>query len=113
MTLSGVVFVEEELEVERTALRWPRAALRSSDKEGSPGSAALGACEEFAGHGRADVRRSRPRFPRWGALEQMLLAVSPRCYARSLKPPEEIEVRGVSKSAVMSDEVGLRSTSAR
>jgi transposase-like protein len=35
------------------------------------------------------------------AVEQMVLGVSTRCYARSLEPlPEAVAVRGISKSAV-------------
>ena len=43
--------------------------------------------------------RSTPLDER--AFEQMVLGVSTRRYTRSLEPlPEEIEVRGISKSAI-------------
>ena len=115
--LSGLAFVEEELEAERTALCGPRyahVAERQAMRAGHVASSLT------LGGRRAEVKRPRARsidghelsLPSWQtwssrdplherAVEQMVLGVSSRRYARSLEPlPEELQVHGVSKSAV-------------
>src|SRR5215831_3185131 len=117
VVLSGLAFVEEELEAERTALCGPRyahVAGREAIRAGHVASSLT------LGGRRAEVKRPRVRsidgheltLPSWQswssrdplherAVEQMVLGVSSRRYARSLEPvPEEIRVHGVSKSAV-------------
>jgi putative transposase len=117
MVLSGLAFVEEELEAERTALCGPRYAHvtgREAIRAGHVSSSLT------LGGRRAEVKRPRVRsidghelgLPSWQtwssrdplherAVEQMVLGVSSRRYARSLEPvPEELRVHGVSKSAV-------------
>jgi putative transposase len=116
VVISGLTFVEEEMEAERAALCGPRyahLAERQAPRSGHvPSSLVLG--------GRR-VRVERPRarsvghelsLPSWRAwsardplderaFEQMVLSVSTRRYARSLEAlPNEFEVRGVGKSAV-------------
>ena len=115
--LSGLAFVEEELEAERTALCGPRYAHLAEREALRAGHVASSLP---LGGRRAEVKRPRVRsldghelsLPSWQAwsardplderaLEQMVLGVSSRRYARSLEPlPEEIATRGVSKSAV-------------
>jgi len=117
VVLSGLVFVEEELEAERTALcgaRYAHLAGRAATRAGHVTSSLT------LGGRRAEVKRPRVRsidghelsLPSWQtwssrdplherAVEQMVLGVSSRRYARSLEPvPEELRVHGVSKSAV-------------
>lgn len=115
--LSGFGFVQDELEAERTALcgeRYVHQEQRQAVRAGHvPSSLVLGGR-------RVEVRRPRARssdggelhLPSWQAwsshdplneraFEQMVLGVSSRRYARSLEPlPEEVEVRGISKSAI-------------
>ncbi len=115
--LSGFGFVQEELEAERTALcgaRYAHQEERQAVRAGHvPSSLVLGGR-------RVEVRRPRARssdgrelhLPSWRAwsshdplderaFEQMVLGVSTRRYARSLEPlPQELEMRGVSKSAI-------------
>jgi putative transposase len=115
--VSGLEFVGEVLEEERTALCGPRYQhdpLRHALRAGSvPSSLSLGGR-------RVEVERPRARsvhgqelsLPSWRAwsardplerraLEQMLVGVSTRRYARSLEPlPSELKVRGTGKSAV-------------
>ncbi len=115
--LSGFGFVQDELEAERTALcgeRYAHQEHRQAVRAGHvPSSLVLGGR-------RVEMRRPRARsadghelrLPSWQgwsshaplderAFEQMVLGVSPRRYARSLEPwPQEVEVGGLSKSAV-------------
>ena len=105
------------LEHERTRLVGPRYAhlpMRHAHRSGSaPGELVMGGR-------RVQVRRPRARtidgreveLPTWTAyaaedplheraLEQMLIGVSTRNYARSLEPtPDELVTRGTSRSAV-------------
>jgi putative transposase len=115
--LSGLAFAEEALEAERTALCGPRYthnAGRTALRAGHAASALT------LGGRRCEVKRPRARgregheltLPSWRewsvrdplterAVEQMVLGVSTRGYARSLEPlPGKVTVRGVSKSAV-------------
>jgi transposase-like protein len=115
--LSGFGFVQEELEAERTALcgaRYTHQEHRQAVRGGHVASSLV------LGGRRVEIRRPRARgsdgrelsLPSWRAwsardplderaLEQMVVGVSTRRYARSLEPlPEEIAVRGISKSAV-------------
>jgi transposase-like protein len=114
---SGLAFVEEELEAERTALCGPRYA---HDAERAALRAGHVASSLTLGGRRVEVDRPRVRgtdghelpLPSWRewssrdplkqrAAEQMVLGVSSRRYARSLERlPEEFQVHGVSKSAV-------------
>ena len=115
--VSGKAYVAEVLEAERSelcGLRYRHNTDRQAGRAGSvPSSLTLG--------GRR-VRVERPRvrssagheitLPSWRAwsardplgqraMEQMLLGVSTRAYARSLEPlPREVTAGGVSKSAV-------------
>ena len=115
--LSGFGFVQDELEGERTALcgeRYAHQEHRPAVRAGHvPSSLVLGGR-------RVELRRPRARstdghelrLPSWQAwsahdplderaYEQMVLGVSTRRYARSLEPlPQEVEVSGISKSAV-------------
>jgi putative transposase len=115
--LSGFGFVQDELEAERTALcgeRYAHQEQRQAVRAGHvPSSLVLGGR-------RVEIRRPRARstegqelrLPSWQAwsshdplderaFEQMVLGVSTRRYARSLEPlPQEVEVRGISKSPV-------------
>lgn len=115
MVPSGLAFVEEALEAERTALCGPRYAHGA-------GREAICACHgriRSPARPRAEVKRPRLRsiddhefaLPSWQtwssrdplherAVEQMVLGVSTRRYARSLEPLSELRVHGVSKSAV-------------
>ena len=115
--LSGLAFVEEALEAERSALCGPRYAHdagRAAMRAGHVASSLT------LGGRRAEVKRPRvrsmagqelslPSWQQWSsrdplkerAVEQMVLGVSSRRYARSLEPlPRELGVHGVSKSAV-------------
>lgn len=117
VVLSGFGFVQEELEAERTALcgePYTHQDYRQAVRGGHvPSSLVLGGR-------RVEIRRPRARsttghelrLPSWQqwsshdplderAFEQMVLGVSTRRYARSLEPlPQEVEVRGISKSAI-------------
>ena len=115
--LSGFGFVQDELEAERTVLcgeRYAHQEDRQAVRAGHmPSSLVLGGR-------RVEIQRPRARsidgkelhLPSWEtwsshdpldqrAFEQMVLGVSTRRYARSLEPlPEEVAVRGISKSAI-------------
>jgi putative transposase len=114
---AGLACVDEVLERERVALwgeRYAQLAERQALRAGRVASSLV------LGGRRAAVQRPRARsvegrelsLPSWRewsardplderALEQMVLGVSTRGYARSLEPlPEAVTVRGVSKSAV-------------
>jgi transposase-like protein len=115
--LSGFGFVQEELEAERTALcgaRYAHQEQRQAVRAGHvPSSLVLGGR-------RVEIQRPRvrssdghelglPSWPVWSsrdplderAFEQMVVGVSTRRYPRSLEPlPQEVAVRGISKSAV-------------
>jgi len=115
--VSGLEYVAEVLEEERTALCGPRYQHdpeREAVRTGSvPSSLSLGGR-------RVELERPRVRslagrelnLPSWRewssrdplerrAIEQMLVGVSTRRYTRSLEPlPSEFKVRGICKSAV-------------
>jgi putative transposase len=117
VVLAGFGFVQDELEMERTALcgeRYAHQEHRQAMRAGHvPSSLVLGGR-------RVEIQRPRARstdghelrLPSWQAwssqdrlderaFEQMVLGVSTRRYARWLEPlPEEVEVRGISKSAI-------------
>ncbi len=117
VVISGLEYVGEVLEEERTelcGLRYRHDPERRASRAGSmPSSLTLGGR-------RVEVERPRVRsregheltLPSWRAwsardpleqrtLEQMVLGVSTRRYPRSLEAlPQELKVRGVSKSAV-------------
>lgn len=114
---AGIAGLDAVLEHERTRLVGPRYAHlpgRDAHRAGSaPGELVLGGR-------RVRVRRPRARtldgreveLPSWAAfadedplrqraVEQMLVGVSTRRYARSLEPvPDDVAVRGTSRSAV-------------
>ena len=113
----GLACVDEALEAERAALcgaRYVHRADRQALRAGHLASSLV------LGGRRVAVSRPRVRsvegrelkLPSWQewsardpldhrALEQMVLGVSTRRYARSLEPlPQTVQVRGVSKSAV-------------
>jgi putative transposase len=114
---AGLACVDEALEAERAALcgaRYLHIADRQALRAGHVASSLV------LGGRRVAVSRPRARslnghelkLPSWRewsardplehrALEQMVLGVSTRRYARSLEPlPKAVAVRGVSKSAV-------------
>ena len=114
---AGLACVDEVLEAERVVLcgaRYEHAIERQALRAGHAASSLV------LGGRRVAVSRPRARsvagrelkLPSWRewsardplderALEQMVLGVSTRGYARSLEPlPEAVAVRGVSKSAV-------------
>lgn len=117
MIAAGTAAIGAVLERERTQLVGPRYAHlpgREAHRAGSaPGELVLGGR-------RVQVRRPRARtlvgreveLPSWlafaaedplheRAVEQMLVGVSTRSYARSLEPvPDELVTRGTSRSAV-------------
>lgn len=117
VVVSGLEYVGEVLEEERTELcgvRYRHDPERGASRAGSmPSSLTLGGR-------RVQVERPRVRsrtgheliLPSWQlwsvrdpleqrAMEQMVLGVSTRRYARSLEAlPHELKVRGVGKSAV-------------
>ena len=115
--LSGLAFAEEELEAERTALCGPRYAHDTARRAMRAGHVASSLT---LGGRRTAVNRPRVRerdghelaLPSWQAwsardplnqraVEQMVLGVSSRRYARSLEPlPQALGVHGISKSAV-------------
>src|SRR5271166_563582 len=113
----GLACVDEALEAERAALcgaRYVHRADRQALRAGHLASSLV------LGGRRVAVSRPRVRsvegrelkLPSWQewsardpleqrALEQMVLGVSTRRYARSLEPlPQAVQVRGISKSAV-------------
>lgn len=115
--VAGVGFVGEVLEEERTVLcgrRYQRDPQRQALRAGSLASSLS------LGGRRVEIERPRVRsvdghemiLPSWRAwsardplqrraMEQMLVGVSTRRYARSLEPlPSELGVHGMSKSAV-------------
>src|SRR5580700_3070231 len=114
---AGLACVDEVLETERVALcggRYAHLATRQALRAGHAASSLV------LGGRRVAVSRPRVRsvggrelpLPSWRewsardplderALEQMILGVSTRGYARWLEPlPEAVTVRGISKSAV-------------
>jgi putative transposase len=114
---AGLACVDEVLEMERVVLcgaRYERLADRQALRAGHVASSLV------LGGRRVAVQRPRARsvegrelrLPSWRewsardplderALEQMVLGVSTRGYARSLEPlPETVAVHGISKSAV-------------
>src|ERR1700686_4352672 len=114
---AGLACVDEVLEMERVALcgeRYEHLADRQALRAGHVASSLV------MGGRRVAVQRPRartveghelrlPSWREWGArdpleeraVEQMVLGVSTRGYARSLEPlPQAVAVRGVSKSAV-------------
>src|ERR1700680_1311168 len=114
---AGLACVDEALEAERVALcgaRYEHAVDRKALRAGHAGSSlVLGGRRVAINRPRArSVEGRELRLPSWRewsardplderALEQMVLGVSTRGYARSLEPlPEAVTVRGVSKSAV-------------
>jgi putative transposase len=117
VVLSGLAFVEEALEAERTTLCGARYAHREQRQAVRGGHVASSL---VLGGRRIDIQRPRARsaerhelsLPSWRAwssrdplderaFEQMVVGVSTRRYARSLEPlPQEVTVRGISKSAV-------------
>src|SRR6202166_3845335 len=114
---AGLACVDEALEAERVALcgeRYEHLADRQALRAGHVASSlVLGGRRVAMQRPRArSVEGRELRLPSWRewsardplderALEQMVLGVSTRGYARSLEPlPEAVAVRGVSKSAV-------------
>ena len=114
---AGLACVDEALEAERVALcgaRYEHAVDRKALRAGHAGSSlVLGGRRVAVNRPRArSVEGRELRLPSWRewsardplderAIEQMVLGVSTRRYARSLEPlPEAVTVRGVSKSAV-------------
>src|ERR1700674_2672752 len=114
---AGLACVDEVLEAERVVLcgeRYEHLADRQALRAGHVASSLV------LGGRRVAVQRPRARsaagrelrLPSWRewsardpleqrAVEQMLVGVSTRGYARSLEPlPEAVKVRGISKSAV-------------
>jgi len=117
VTVSGLEFVGEVLEGERTALcgpRYQRDPQRQALRAGSVmSSLSLGGRWVEVERPRArsiDGRElSLPSWRAWSArdpleqraIERMLIGVSTRRYARSLEPlPSELRVRGIGKSVV-------------
>jgi putative transposase len=117
VVVSGFEFAREQLEAERAVLCGPRYA-HLAERVGMRAGHAKSSLS--LGGRRAEIERPRvgsreghelalPSWEAWStrdplerqAVEQMILGVSSRCYARSLEPlPEEIAVSGISKSAV-------------
>jgi hypothetical protein len=115
--VSGLEYVGEVLEEERTALCGPRYQhdLQRQALRAGPVASSLS-----LGGRRVEVERPRTRsvdgrelsLPSWRAwsardpleqraMEQMLVGVSTRRYARSLEPrPSELKVRGIGKRVV-------------
>src|SRR6202521_2701654 len=114
---AGLACVDEVLEAERVVLcgeRYEHLADRKALRAGHAGSSLV------LGGRRVAVQRPRARsvegrelrLPSWRewsardpleqcAVEQMVVGVSTRGYARSLEPlPEAVAVRGISKSAI-------------
>ena len=117
VVLAGLGFVQEELERERTGLCGERYAHQEGRQAGRVGHVPSAL---VLGGRRVEIRRPRARstagqelrLPSWQgwsshdplderAFEQMMLGVSTRRYARSLEPlPQEVAVRGISKSVI-------------
>jgi transposase-like protein len=115
--VSGLEFVGEVLEEERTALCGPR--YRHDSQRQALRAGTMTSSLSLGGR-RVEVERPRARsvdgrelsLPSWGAwsardpleqraIEQMLVGVSTRRYARSLEPlPSELRARGIGKSVV-------------
>jgi len=117
VVVSGFEFAREQLEAERAALCGPRyahLAERAAMRAGhAKSSLSLGGRRAEIGRPRVRSRDGHelalPSWEAWSArdplqrraVEQMILGVSSRRYARSLEAlPEEIAVSGISKSAV-------------
>jgi transposase-like protein len=117
VVLSGFGFVQDELEAERTALcgeRYAHQENREAVRAGHvPSSLVLGGRRVEIPRPRARSSNGHElRLPSWQAwsshdplderaFEQMVLGVSTRRYARSLETlPQEVAVRGISKSAI-------------
>src|SRR5271157_854478 len=113
----GLACVDEALEAERAALcgaRYVHRADRQALRAGHVASSlVLGGRRVAVNRPRArSVEGRELRLPSWRewsardpleqrAVEQMVLGVSTRGYARSLEPlPKAVAIRGVSKSAV-------------
>ena len=114
---AGLACVDEVLEMERVALcgeRYAHLAARQALRAGHVASSlVLGGRRVAVQRPRArSVEGGELRLPSWRewsardplderALEQKVLGVSTRGYARSLEPlPETVSVRGISKSVV-------------
>jgi putative transposase len=114
---TGLACVDEVLEAERVTLcgaRYLHRADRQALRAGHLASSlVLGGRRVAVSRPRVrSVEGRELRLPSWlewsardpldqRAMEQMVLGVSTRRYARSLEPlPEGVEVRGISKSAV-------------
>ncbi len=115
--VSGLEFVGEVLEEERTALCGPRYQ-HDSQRDASPAGSVSSSLS--LGGRRVKVERPRVRsldgqeltLPSWRAwssrdpleqraIEQMLVGVSTRRYPRSLEAlPGELKIRGIGKSVV-------------
>lgn len=115
--VSGLEYVGEVLEEERTALCGPRY---QHDRQREALRAGSVVSSLSLGGRRVEIERPRARsiagrelsLPSWRAwsardpleqraMEQMLVGVSTRRYARSLEAlPSEVRVRGIGKSAV-------------
>jgi transposase-like protein len=117
VVISGLEFVGEVLEEERTelcGLRYRHDPERRASRAGSmPSSLTLGGRRVQVERPRVRSREGHeltlPSWRAWSArdpleqrtLEQMVLGVSTRRYPRSLEAlPQGLKVRGVSKSAV-------------
>jgi len=115
--VTGLACVDEVLEAERAVLcgaRYMHLAERQALRAGHVASSlVLGGRRVAVSRPRArSVEGRELKLPSWRewsardpldqrALEQMVLGVSTRRYARSLEPlPEAVAVRGISKSAV-------------
>jgi putative transposase len=115
--VTGLACVAEVLEAERAALcgaRYAHQAERQALRAGHvPSSLVLGGRRVAVSRPRVrSVEGRELRLPSWRewsardplearALEQMVLGVSTRRYARSLEPvPQTVQVRGTSKRAV-------------
>ena len=115
--VTGLACVDEVLEAERAALcgvRYAHQAERQAQRAGHvPSSLVLGGRRVAVSRPRVrSVEGRELKLPSWRewsardplearALEQMVLGVSTRRYARSLEPlPAALAARGTSKSAV-------------
>ena len=115
--VTGLACVDEVLEAERAALcgvRYAHQAERQAQRAGHvPSSLVLGGRRVAVSRPRVrSVAGRELKLPSWRewsardplearALEQMVLGVSTRRYARSLEPlPAAVAARGTSKSAV-------------
>jgi putative transposase len=116
VVLSGLAYMEEVLEAERSAVcgeRYARLSDRVAMRSGCvPSSLTLGGRRVRVRRPRArgaDGEISLPSWREWSsrdplgerAVEQMVVGVSTRRYRRALEPlPDEFHVHGISKSAV-------------